>query len=153
MHMSKTTHVAKTAIIAAIALTLVGYIENKNEMRNLKMCKSENEVQIRIRIRGTVQKLKGFNDKSEGAVTITPSDYETIGGKKCFWAIEAIEPKNKKGETIGEIKEETKLLRKDNFEFSVEKDIFDFLSAHSNDTFDFELDENMTNIISVTLVC
>lgn len=150
MHMSKTAHVAKTAIIAAIALTLVGYIENKNGMRNLKMCKSEKEVQIRIR--GTVQKLKGFNDKSEGVVTITPSDYETIGGRKNFWVIETIETKNEKGETIGEIKEETKLLRKDNFEFSVKKDIFYFLSAHSNDIFDFVLDEYMTKIISVTLV-
>ena len=138
MHMSKTTHVAKTAIIAAIALTLVGYIENKNEMRNLKMCTTQNNVLLR----GTVQKLKGANGNSKGTVTILPSDYETIGGRKCFWVIET---KDKK--------EKTKLLRKDNFEFSVEKGIFDFLSAHSNDTFDFELDENMTKIISVTLVC
>ena len=148
MHMSKTAHVAKTAIIAAIALTLVGYIENKNEMRNLKMCTTQNNVLLR----GTVQKLKGANGNSKETVTISPSDYETIGGKKCFWAIETIKTKNEKGETIGEIKEETKLLRKNNFEFSIKKDIFDFLSAHSNDTFDFELDKNMTEIISVTLV-
>lgn len=138
MHMSKNAHVAKTAIIAAIALTLVGYIENKNEVRNLKMSTTKNNVLLR----GTVQKLKGLNDKSEGFVTISPSDYETIGDKKCFWVIET------KKEN-----EETKLLRKDKFEFSVEKGTFDFLSAHSNDTFDFELDENMTEIISVTLVC
>lgn len=138
MHMSKTTHVAKTAIIAAIALTLVGYIENKNEMRNLKMSTTKNNVLLR----GTVQKLKGANGNSKGTVTISPSDYETIGGKKSFWVIET---KDKK--------EETKLLRKDNFEFSVEKGIFDFLSAHSKDTFDFELDENMTEFISATLVC
>lgn len=39
---------------------------------------------------------------------------------------------------------------KDNYEIG--KEMFDFLSAHSNDTFDFELGENMTKIISVTLV-